>query len=104
MKDLVADVVNIISENTKVEMKKDGEIELDISELNNRTLWRLDAYLKEHNVQPGSGTGVVVNKVSSELPLERTQEGMGWKGSSSESSSSFGDSDSESDASSRQAA
>lgn len=95
-------MVKIIQDNTNVDMKMDGEIELDISELNNRTLWKLDAYLKEHNVQPGSGTGVVVNKVSSAFPLEAAQEGMGSKGSSSESSSSFGDSDSESEASSRQ--
>ena len=45
-------------------MKKDGgEIELDVSDLNNRTLWKLDAYLEEHKVQPATEAGVVVNVV-----------------------------------------
>lgn len=43
--------------------KAEGEIELSMSDLNNRTLWKLDAYLKEHNVQPATETGIVVNKV-----------------------------------------
>ena len=51
--------------NGKFDMnKQDGaEIELDMSELNNKTLWKLDAYLKEHKVQPPTEAGVVVNKV-----------------------------------------
>lgn len=59
------DVIIIIRENGNFDMKKDEseEIELDLSELNNRTLWMLDAYLKEHRVQPTTESGVVVNKV-----------------------------------------
>lgn len=58
-------MIKIIRENGNFDMKKDEseEIELDLSELNNRTLWMLDAYLKEHRVQPTTESGVVVNKV-----------------------------------------
>lgn len=47
----------------KKENNTEGEIELNMSDLDNRTLWKLDAYLKEHNVQPTTEAGVVVNKV-----------------------------------------
>jgi len=79
---MLEDVVKIIQDCSNIDMKKNGgEIELDISELDNRTLWKLDAYLKEHKVEPTAEGGVVVNMGSS----------------SDTSSSSFGDSDSDSD-------
>eukprot|EP00210_Caulerpa_lentillifera_P001621 g1559.t1 len=83
---MLEDVIMIIRENGNFDMKKDEseEIELDLSELNNRTLWKLDAYLKEHRVQPNTESGVVVNTVST-----------------SESSSSFSSGGSDSEESSK---
>ena len=57
------DVIKIMGENGNIDMNNadGGEIEMDMSDLQNRTLWKLDAYLKEHNVKPPDLT---VNTVS----------------------------------------
>lgn len=80
---VLEEVIKIIKENSNFEYKEGEEIELDIGELNNKTLWKLEAFLKAHQAKAGSESpesGVIVNKDSS-----------------SDSDSSDSESDSESD-------
>eukprot|EP00803_Ostreobium_quekettii_P000531 evm.model.scf_1159.5 EVM.evm.TU.scf_1159.5 scf_1159:36174-39387(+) len=64
--DVLESVIYIIKENSNNFQYKEGEeIELDIGELNNKTLWKLEKFLKEHKEKAGEGspeTRVFVNK------------------------------------------
>jgi len=57
-------VIKIMKEDSSIDMPKEdsGEIELNMATLRNKTLWKLDAFMKQNNVQPAT-EGVIVNKV-----------------------------------------
>ncbi|CAD7697332.1 unnamed protein product [Ostreobium quekettii] len=55
--DVLEDVIKIVRESSRFVYKDCEEIELDISDLDNKTCWKLAAFLKDHGVQGTSAQG-----------------------------------------------
>lgn len=81
------DVHKIIQENSSLKYKEYEDIEFDISELNNKTLWKLAEFLKGHQTSAAgnaAGSKRTNSQVSRTSGIEREYIGNslagGWVG------------------------